>query len=66
MIQLPVPRGGSTAGKPSLRVPVVALGSGNRRETGRDGSHSWTRADLRAKAETRACLLLVDQVGTFT
>jgi hypothetical protein len=65
MIQLPVPRGGSTARKPSLRVPVVALGSGDRYEASRGGSHGWTRADLRAMVETRAFLLLLDQVGTF-
>jgi hypothetical protein len=65
MVQLPVPRGGSAAGKPSLRVPVVVLGSGDRREPGRDGSRGCTRADLRSKAETRAFLLLLDQVGTF-
>ena len=65
MIQLPVPRGGSTAWKLSPRVPVVALGSGDRREASRDGSRSCTRADLRAKVETKAFLLLLDQVGTF-
>ncbi len=65
MMQLPAPRGGSTAGKPSLRVPIIALGSGDRREPGRDGSRGCTRADLRAKAETRAFLLLLDQVGSF-
>ncbi len=65
MIQLPAPRGGSTAWKPSPRVPVVALGSDDRREASREGSRSCTKAGLRAKVETRAFLLLLDRVGTF-
>ncbi len=65
MVRLPAPQPSSTTLKSASQVPVIAVRVGDRRDARQDEGRSRTKADLRAKVETRAFLLLLDRVGAF-